>query len=517
MGEESPPRAAGSRPPSRPAAAAAAATGTVGPQPPRREEARTDAPRRAHACVTAAMHKLEVLGVRVAPTRTAQALCVIAAGVAFVLGTVLGVLIPLYVLPPLYSETDAGVTPPTAAPSAAGLLTALGRRPPLVTPRPTELPVELVDSISYLGAAVSEDSESVLSSLVSTESSPVAGLQRTSARPAVVVNASVEEEESDVAELTDGIFWSDAVEAALPRGVASGEVTEWRAFCRRAALIKVEEGCGRMQNRLLTFENGTQSCCRYRQNFDQIQGEIFSFLLSRELGIRNLPPTSLLLVQPAERQWSAVRAQLSLAQWAEQRPVVLTRFRENLTPAFIPEQLRGTDRRLHPADLRLSGLNMEQNRDTVLELAQWSDLILFDYLTANLDRIVNNLYNQQWNPSMMDSPAHNLARDPSTGLLMFLDNESGLLHGYRLLDKYEPYHRTMLDATCVFRRDTVEAIRRLHRAGDVGTALRRIFRETHPELVDFLPTLPEKSIKILKKRIDNVHEVIERCERTYAS
>ncbi|XP_037070664.1 extracellular serine/threonine protein kinase four-jointed-like [Pollicipes pollicipes] len=272
-----------------------------------------------------------------------------------------------------------------------------------------------------------------------------------------------------------------------------------------------------MQNRLLTFENGTQSCCRYRQNFDQIQGEIFSFLLSRELGIGNLPPTSLMLVRPGEWQWSAVRAQLSLAQWAEDRPVVLTQFREQLAPAFIPEPFRGPERRLHPVDLSLRGLELEQHRDTLVELAQWSDLIVFDYLTANLDRVVNNLYNMQWNPSMMEAPAHNLVRDTASGLLLFLDNESGLLHGYRLLEKYEPYHRTMLDATCVFRRATVRRIRQLREAGDVGTTLRRTFRETHPELVDFLPTLPEKSIKILKRRIDNVHEVIERCERTYAS
>jgi len=458
------------------------------------------------------MHKVELFGVRMAPSRTAQALCVITAGVAFVLGTVIGVLIPLYVLPPLYAAPE-----PAAAPvQPAGLLDALTRRPPQMatTPVPIQrLPVEPV--MPPMERVVTTGPRGRTSPLPPTQPTP----SEAASPPPEVVNVSSLNVSSDAspAALTDGIFWSEAVEAVLPAGVDDASVEAWRSFCRHSPLIKVEEGCGRMQNRLLTFENGTQSCCRYRQNFDQIQGEIFSFLLSRRLGIRNLPPTSLMLVKPADWQWSAVRGQLSLAQWAEDRPVVVTRFRDQLAPAYIPEVYRDAERRLHPTDLDLKGLSLKDDRDTLVDLAQWSDLIVFDYLTANLDRIVNNLYNMQWNPSMMEAPAHNLARDTTTGLLMFLDNESGLLHGYRLLDKYESYHRTLLDVTCVFRRQTVEQIRELKRAGDVGTALRRAFRETHPELVDFLPTLPEKSIKILKQRIDNVHEVIERCERTYAS
>ncbi|XP_037088008.1 extracellular serine/threonine protein kinase four-jointed-like [Pollicipes pollicipes] len=473
------------------------------------------------------MSKVELFGVRVTPSRTSKALCVITAGVAFVLGTVLGVLIPLYVLPPLYGSAEVapgrGPAPQTVvqdyASARGNLVEVLTRRPPAETPPRAVMPP--MDTVRDADAPSQATTTTPLPELtLSSSPTPTTTTDEPTAPPpteAPVPAAGNNTDDEGVASsrLTDGIFWNAAVEAALPRGFSQRDVDEWREFCRHSALVKVEEGCGRMQNRLLTFENGTQSCCRYRQNFDQIQGEIFSFLLSRELGIGNLPPTSLMLVQPGEWQWSAVRAQLNLAQWAEDRPVVLTRFQEQLAPAYIPEVLRSAERRLHPTDLDLRGLELEQHRATVLELAQWSDLIVFDYLTANLDRIVNNLYNMQWNPSMMEAPAHNLVRDPATGLLLFLDNESGLLHGYRLLDKYEPYHRTMLDATCVFRRRTVEKIRQLRDAGDVGARLRRAFRQRHPELLHFLPTLPEKSIKILNARIDNVFEVMERCERTY--
>ena len=491
------------------------------------------------------MSKQELFGVRVSASRTSKALCVITAGVAFVLGTVLGVLIPLYVLPPLSSTAEVRPGPQTVVQDYASAqdnaLETLTRRPPPLPPRDVMPPMEEVHIIEVGPETTSDDTTSQetlpppvpvdevraelevevieleeLETPTTTERENVTTTTTTTSTTTTTVTTTTASPPPS-SSLTDGIFWNDAVEASLPPGFNDEAVSAWHEFCRHSAFVKVEEGCGRMQNRLLTFENGTQSCCRYRQNFDQIQGEIFSFLLSRELGIRNLPPTSMLLVQPADWQWSAVRAQLNLAQWAEQRPVVLTKFQEHLDQAYIPEPLRTNERRLHPTDLDLAGLKLQDNQQEVHELAQWSDLIVFDYLTANLDRIVNNLYNQQWNPSMMDAPAHNLARDPATGLLLFLDNESGLLHGYRLLDKYEPYHRTMLDALCVYRRQTVEKIRQLRDEGNIGELLRRTFRQRHPELLNFLPTLPEKSIKILNSRIRNVADVMDRCERTYAS
>ena len=312
-----------------------------------------------------------------------------------------------------------------------------------------------------------------------------------------------------------GIFWSQAVEDLIPAGFNKQQVENWQDFSRKDHIIRLEEGCGRMQNRMITFENGTRSCCRYRQNYDQIQGEIFSFYLSRELGIRNLPPSALGLVRPLDQQWANVRSQLSLAQWVEDRPVVFTQFLENLEPAYIPTQFRGTNRHLHPSDIQMRQLDTQSDRDELATLAQWSDLLVFDYLTANLDRMVNNLYNMQWNPAMMDAPAHNLARNTKTGLLVFLDNESGLLHGYRLLDKYEVYHKSLLDAICIFRKSTIESLRQLQAKRNVGDLLRHSFETRDSSLVDYLPFLPEKSVKTLNHRIDRVLDQVAKCQSLY--
>jgi four-jointed box protein 1 len=307
--------------------------------------------------------------------------------------------------------------------------------------------------------------------------------------------------------IVDGVFWSEEVEAALPTGFGEPEAERWRRFVRTTPVVKVEEGCGRMQNRLLTFAGGVKACCRYRQNTDQIQGELFSFYLGRLLGLNNLAPSSLAVVRSKERVWAKVKPQISLAQWAEDRAVVLTRYIERLEAARIPGSLRNTSRRLHPPDV-------EGDKEALVELAQWSDLIVFDYLTANLDRIVNNLYNLQWNPGMMEAPAHNLAKQADSKLLVFLDNESGLLHGYRLLDKYESYHSVLLDALCVFRRSTVEMIDTLRRENSVGKRLNGNLMEYDDKEV--IPGLPEKSVKILNDRLNRVHDQVAWCKKQYS-
>jgi len=123
----------------------------------------------------------------------------------------------------------------------------------------------------------------------------------------------------------------------------------------------------------------------------------------------------------------------------------------------------------------------------------------------------------QWNPAMMDAPAHNLARDSRTGLLVFLDNESGLLHGYRLLDKYEVYHKSLLDSTCIFRRRTIDSLRQLQVNRNAGDLLRTLFERQDQKLIDHLPFLPEKSIKTLNHRIDQVLEQVKMCQNIYGS
>jgi len=431
--------------------------------------------------------------------RTSRWLCLFTTCLAFFLGVVVGVAVPLLYVTQSNSVASVAVIPTPAAaiqPQRQRLYKNDANRlaNALDAPTPAAARVTFIES-SWAAEA---------------ERTPV---ESTAAER---LDNSVDSSDSDSEESVNGVYWSERVEQSLPAGFDDSDAERWTQFSRTSGVVRLDEGCGRMQNRLVTFENGTRACCRYRQNYDQIQGEIFSFYLSRLLGLRNLPPSALGLVRPLDDQWSGVRSQLTLAQWAEDRPVVYTQFLEHLEPAYIPASLRGADRQLSPPDVAAKRMDDAGDAAELTTLAQWSDLLVLDYLTANLDRMVNNLYNMQWNPAMMDSPAHNLARNTKTGLLVFLDNESGLLHGYRLLDKYEVYHKSLLDALCVFRKPTIDALRRLQKRRDVGARLRSAFESRDKDLLDFLPFLPEKSVKTLNHRIDRVLDQVAKCHSLYA-
>lgn len=351
--------------------------------------------------------------------------------------------------------------------------------------------------------------------------------------------------------IDNNIFWGKIIEDALPTGFGVHHLNDWNNYVNENTIVKLEIGCGRMQNRLVTFQDGRKACARYRQNTDQIQGELFSFYLGRLLNLTNLAPSVASIIDLNANPWILAAQSIQTAQWKVQRPVVLTDWIPNLETANIPVLFQPIERHLNKFDVKnitlgldikpaksllhhLGGIKQNPNwnqlpivnhpNDTqlnktthqkLIELAQWSDLIVFDYLIANLDRVVNNLYNFQWNADIMTAPAHNLARQSDSQLLIFLDNESGLLHGYRLLKKYETYHGLLLDSLCVFRRPTIESLQRLQNEG-IGGRLKQIFEQSTSEKVrDILPSLPDKSIKILIDRIDRVLGQVQNCRELF--
>lgn len=365
-------------------------------------------------------------------------------------------------------------------------------------------------------------------------------------------NNAINSDDNPFDVIDDNIFWGKIIEDALPVGFSTDHVNSWNDYVQRNAIVRLEVGCGRMQNRLVTFQDGRKGCARYRQNTDQIQGELFSFYLGRLLNLTNLAPSTASIIDINASPWLSAAQDIQTAQWKIQRPVVLTDWVPDLEAANIPALFQPMERHLNKMDVKnitlgldvkppksllhhLGGSKpnpnwnqlpvgehpseMELNKTVqqkLVELAQWSDLIVFDYLIANLDRVVNNLYNFQWNADIMTAPAHNLARQSQSQLLVFLDNESGLLHGFRLLKKYETYHGLLLDNLCVFRRPTIEALQQLQSDG-IGKRLQQLFEQSTSDKVrDVLPSLPDKSIKILVDRIDRVLGQVQKCRELFS-
>uniref|UniRef100_A0A182F3E2 Uncharacterized protein n=1 Tax=Anopheles albimanus TaxID=7167 RepID=A0A182F3E2_ANOAL len=278
-------------------------------------------------------------------------------------------------------------------------------------------------------------------------SEPSSGSSRRTPDSAIAVEGVIE----------DGIYWGAAVERALPSGFDRRQSDSWTQYLRVAQVDRLEIGCGRMQNRMLVFRDGTRACARYRQNTDQIQGELFSFYLGQLLNLTNLAPSAASIIDLEARLWSSATDDLSSSQWKPTKPVVITKWIGNLEPAGIPKPFQPLERHLNRYDVRniTEGLDrtpasaahrgaaapvpvppvdgvrrllldrlapsqgvappppprasvaiakqQQQQQLTpevlerLVELAQWSDLIVFDYLIANLDRVVNNLYNFQKN------------------------------------------------------------------------------------------------------------------------
>ena len=308
-----------------------------------------------------------------------------------------------------------------------------------------------------------------------------------------------------------GAYFTQDIDLSVP-GFSDFDIQQWRLKAKNEKIVRISEGCGRMQNRKIIFSNGTPACVRYRVNIDQMQGEIYSYYLSLLLGIRNVPPSVVLNVDPHGAQWEGVGEHIVRAEWGPNRPLIVTPWVDNLTPSYIPQEMRKEPRTLHPGVDLLKG----RNRADIIELAQWSDLVVFDYLTANVDRIVNNMVNLQWNSDMMENPTHNLGKIRQSSQLVFLDNESGLFHSYRLLDRYSQYHDKLLRGLCVFRKSTAQNIKTLHQNVTSATDLFERLTKFEP-LNTAIPRMPVKTLNKLIERISAVYRQILFCEKKYGT
>ncbi|XP_074662140.1 extracellular serine/threonine protein kinase four-jointed-like [Tubulanus polymorphus] len=312
--------------------------------------------------------------------------------------------------------------------------------------------------------------------------------------------------------LVQGCFWSDELEKFVPRGFTKNHQISWNNHLQSTRVVELSEGCGRMQNRRLVFEDASKACARYRINIDQIQGEIFSYYLARLLNLENVPASTTHKINVRNKLWKSVSTEIASSQWSDEKPLVLTQWINDLVPAYIPVYFRDNQNQLNPNEISIYNKTLSD----LTELVQWSDLIIFDYLTANIDRVINNVFNKQWNSNIMEKPVHNLEKTRDSGLLVFIDNESGLFHSYRLLEKYSPYHEQLLKSLCIFRKRTSKRIKEFAENGRISEAVWQLFKRTEPEIsANLVPQIPSKNGKILRERLRNVWRHIQKCQQMY--
>ncbi|KAB1272104.1 Four-jointed box protein 1 [Camelus dromedarius] len=304
------------------------------------------------------------------------------------------------------------------------------------------------------------------------------------------------------------------LEEQVPRGFSETQAAAWLEAARGARVVALERGgCGRSSNRLARFADGTRACVRYGINPEQIQGEALSYYLARLLGLqRHVPPLALARVEARGAQWAQVQEELRAAHWTEGSVVSLTRWLPNLTDVVVPAPWRSEDGHLRP--LRAAGGELaNRSQAELVDLVQWTDLILFDYLTANFDRLVSNLFSLQWDPRVMQRATSNLHRGPG-GALVFLDNEAGLVHGYRVAGMWDKYNEPLLQSVCVFRERTARRVLELHRGQDAAARLLRLYQHHEPRFPE-LAALAEPHAQLLQRRLDFLAKHILHCKAKY--
>ncbi|XP_016061614.1 PREDICTED: four-jointed box protein 1, partial [Miniopterus natalensis] len=318
----------------------------------------------------------------------------------------------------------------------------------------------------------------------------------------------------ELAVVHGGVFWSRGLEEQVPRGFSEAQAAAWLEAARSARVVALERGgCGRSSNRLARFADGTRACVRYGINPEQIQGEALSYYLACLLGLqRHVPPLALARVEARGAQWAQVQEELRAAHWTEGSVVSLTSWLPNLTDVVVPAPWRSEDGHLRP--LRAAGGELaNRSQAELVDLVQWTDLILFDYLTANFDRLVSNLFSLQWDPRVMQRATSNLHRGPG-GALVFLDNEAGLVHGYRVAGMWDKYNEPLLQSVCVFRERTARRVLELHRGQDAAARLLRLYQRREPRFPE-LAELADPHAQLLQRRLDFLAKHILHCKAKY--
>ncbi|XP_070570620.1 four-jointed box protein 1-like [Ptychodera flava] len=163
----------------------------------------------------------------------------------------------------------------------------------------------------------------------------------------------------------------------------------------------------------------------------------------------------------------------------------------------------------------------------IVEVMQWTDLIIFDYITGNYDRIASNqdAAEKEHIPEILADNIHNLRRDKQTNTIWLIDNESGFLDGYELMrnpkksaeaKRFISFHKQMLNSICIFRKSTIRNLNKLHFHGNPAEMLLSEVHR-HEPLSDFLPKIPEKLKfhETMKSRISDVYDRVQLCKRRF--
>ncbi|XP_019630462.1 PREDICTED: four-jointed box protein 1-like [Branchiostoma belcheri] len=327
----------------------------------------------------------------------------------------------------------------------------------------------------------------------------------------------------------DGIYWARKIEGKIPSGHSVGTMHMKRHAMRHLPVEEVLQarygGCGHGADRVLRLSDDSWLCARYRDP-TTLQGEMLSFLLGRLLGMRNVPTVVL-----SQVNFTAIPEHLlfllTAAGWQDKHIVGMVDWQGDFIETLFPHHI------LDDSETRLGTVSPMNRRmrlmsvSDLVALAQWSDLLVFDYILFNNDRLVRNLYLAQTNSTKyFHEPVKNVRRSGSNNGLWYTNNGDQLITSFSWLAGIAPsrgevdytimktLHEDLLKTTCLFRRETVLHIEKLYATRNAADILFKELREKEPHGKS-LPPLPRDLDfgEVLQKRIDDVYLHFQRCRQ----
>ena len=191
----------------------------------------------------------------------------------------------------------------------------------------------------------------------------------------------------------DGVYWSKIVEDNIAPGLdddlMQAELVSLRTRTVSSVTSASRSRCGRHQSRFITFSDGVHACARYREPDHQlVLGELMSFYMARLLGINNVPAVVLSQVDPNHPVWRDALDDVRDAHWRLGSMVALVQWIPHLVRDSMPGLLRQALVTGTTLDTGVVPLH-ELSAGDAADLAQWSDLVVFDYVTGIYDRVTS--------------------------------------------------------------------------------------------------------------------------------
>ena len=303
------------------------------------------------------------------------------------------------------------------------------------------------------------------------------------------------------------LYWPNDQQWTIQPPFSKREASVFMDKIRSLRVVSLEKGCSTTKplNRLATLEDGTKVCCRTLQI-----GNIYSYHLNWLLGLRNVPPITAVEVNLTNEKWKSVHGVAKGARWQDGMTIVMEPFINNLTEVYNLPYFNDNETSILtvPVAEKLPLTPLARKM-----MVQWSDMILFDFLTGHTDRTVYNNHKQ---------PVENLYKTPSSKLVL-IDNESTFMKGYQsdMFYNRDYYKITslFLRRTCAFRRHTIEGILSLERhsndSGSPLTVLQNYIKENDPFAYSIIPRSQKRMEEIeknMKERLEKIKSMLLECE-----